>query len=142
MSVYNFEDLGPQHDQLLAEVTALGCDITQTIPNSKRIIGYGNGVNGYGPMGLLDLTNTEYVAEPHVIWFPWTTKRSKISLFKYVVEILAKTHEVLLNVQKEHILFFDHFAKQGYIRKIGYITNLPIVEEIHMYQYHKTQRDV
>jgi len=140
-SAHSFVDLGPEHEQLLAEVHAAGCDVSPIIPDATRMIGYGETKDGYRPICLLEITGTQYVAEPHVVWFPWTSTRSKISLFKHVVETLAKTHEVMLNVQKEYIQFYDHFAKQNYLRKIGYMTNIPIVEEIHMYQYHKTQKD-
>jgi hypothetical protein len=126
-------DVGPEHDNILA-VAALECDLTPQIPNARRMIGYGDTKYGYGPACVMDITATEYVAEPHVIWFPWTTSQNKIVNFKWAMQMLAETHEVLLNVAKEHAPFFDHFTKRGFLRKAGHLTNMPIVEEIHMYQ--------
>lgn len=101
------------------------------------MIGYGNTKHGFGPACVLDLTGTEYVAEPHVVWFPWTSAKDRVVNFKWAMDLLAESREVLLNVAKEHAPFFDHFAKKNYLRKIGYIENLPIVEEIHMYQVNR-----
>lgn len=130
---HRLEDVGPQHTNLLA-VAALECDLTPQIPGARRMIGYGHTKHGFGAACVLDITATEYVAEPHVIWFPWTRPQDRIVNFKWAMNLLAETHEVLLNVAKEHAPFFDHFAKKGFLRKAGFLNNMPIVEEIHMYQ--------
>ena len=131
------EDVGPQHVGLLAAAALGGCDLQEMVPNARRLIGYGDTKYGYGPACVLDLTGTPYVAEPHVVWFPWTGPKDRVVNFRWAMDLLAQTHEVLLNVAKEHAPFFDHFAKKKYLRKIGHIENLPIVEEIQMYQVNR-----
>jgi hypothetical protein len=135
-------EYSPEHAGLLAAATLEGCDFTELVPNAQRYVGYGNTKYGYGPACVLDLTGTQYVAEPHVVWFPWTSARDRVLNFKWCMNLLAETREVLFNTAKEHAPFFDHFAKNGYIRKIGYIENLPIVEEIHMYQVNRRKLHV
>lgn len=138
-SAHKLEDIGPQHDNIMA-IAALECDLTPQVPNARRMIGFGNTKYGYGPACVLDITATEYVAEPHVIWFPWTRTQDRIVNFRWAMNMLAETHEVLLNVAKEHAPFFDHFAKKGFLRKAGFLNHMPIVEEIHMYQVIKGNR--
>ena len=130
-------DITDEHMPLLAAAALEGCDFTPQVPNARRLIGYGDIKYGYGPACVLDLTGTPYVVEPHVVWFPWTRAKDKIVNFKWAMSLLAETHEVLLNVAKDHAAFFDHFTKSNFIRKIGYIENLPIVEEVHMYQVNR-----
>lgn len=136
-SVHKLVDIAPEHAGLLAAAALEGCDFQELVPNARRMVGYGNTKYGFGPACVLDLTGTQYVAEPHVVWFPWVRPQDKIVNFKWAMNLLAETHEVLLNVAKEHAPFFDHFAKKGFLRKIGYIENLPLVEEIHMYQVNR-----
>lgn len=130
-------EYSPEHTGLLAAAALEGCDFQELVPNAQRYVGYGNTKYGYGPACVLDLTGTQYVAEPHVVWFPWTSAKDRVINFKWAMNLLAETREVLLNVAKEHAPFFDHFAKKGFVRKIGFIENLPIVEEIHMYQVNR-----
>lgn len=127
-------EIQQEHLPLLAAAALEGADFSEQVPHAKRYIGYGNTKYGYGPACVLDLTGTQYVAEPHVIWFPWTSAKDRLLNFRWAMDLLAETREVLLNVAKEAAPFFDHFAKKNYLRKIGYIENLPIVNEIHMYQ--------
>lgn len=126
-----FED---KHLPLIAAAKLAGVDTDQSVPGALRMIGYGETEQGYGPACILDLVYTDYVMEPHVTWFPWTGVKGKISNFKWAMTTMAESHQVLLNVQKSQMDFFEHFVKKGFLRKIGYIENLPIVEEIHMYQ--------
>lgn len=130
-------EIQQEHLPLLAAAALEGCDFSEQVPNATRYVGYGATKHGYGPACVLDLTGTQYVAEPHVVWFPWTSRKDRIINFKWAMSMLAETREVLLNVAKEHAPFFDHFARNKYLRKIGYIENLPIVEEIHMYQVNR-----
>jgi len=132
-SAHRLEDVGPQHIELLA-AAALEVDLTPSIPNARRMVGYGDTKYGFGPACVMDITATEHVAEPHVVWFPWTSPKNRIVNFKWAMNFLAQTHEVLLTVEKKHIEFFDHFTKKGFLRKAGFLTNMPIVEEIHLYQ--------
>ena len=111
-------------------------DITPCV-DGERFIGYGSTKYGYGPACILDLISTQYVAEPHVTWFPWTTTANRIVNFKWAMKHLAETREILLTVEKKQIEFFEHFVKKGLLRKVGYLKNLPLVEEIHMYQYER-----
>lgn len=114
-----------------------GVDVTPAV-QAERFIGYGNTKYGYGPCCILDLAGTQYVAEPHVIWFPWTSPSDRIVNFKWAMGHLAETRQVLLTVQKDQISFFEHFTKRGLLRKVGYIEDLPLVDEIHIYQYERT----
>lgn len=111
-----------------------GVDFGAAVPNATRLVGFGDTKHGYGPACVIDVLQSEHVVEPHVIWFPWTSPANRIVNFKWAMNLMAETHHVLLNVEKKYKSFFDHFAKQGFLRKIGYIEDLPIVEEIHMYQ--------
>lgn len=136
---HSLEYLAPHHQPLLAAAALAGVDMEPVIAGATRIVGYGNTKTGYGPACLIDLIQTEYVCEPHVIWFPWVRPQDKIINFKWAMNLMAQTHHVLLNIEKKHIAFFEHFVKKGYMRKIGVIEDLPIVEEIHMYQIKRSQ---
>lgn len=124
------------HGALLLMATLQGMD-TSPLVEGKRFIGFGDTKNGYGPACILDLVETDYVAEPHVSWFPWTTPANRIAHFKWAMEYLAQSKQVLLTVEKSQIGFFEHFVKRKVLRKVGVIKDLPIVEEIHMYQYER-----
>jgi hypothetical protein len=116
---------------------AEGIDVSP-LPGSERFIGFGNTKDGYGPACIVDLVGTEYVAEPHVTWLPWTTPGNRIVNFKWAMKHLAETREVMLIVEKAQMKFFEHFVKKGLLRKIGYVDNLPEIEEMHMYQYKRS----
>ena len=129
-----------KHGAILMAAALEGVDITPVVGGSERYVGFGDTTYGYGPTGILDIVGTEHVAEPHVTWFPWTTNANKVVNFKWAMLYLSKTREILITVEKAQMNFFEHFVKKGLLRKIGYLENLPIVEEIHMYQYRrKTQ---
>lgn len=130
----NLEYVGPQHTPLLVALALEGIDVSPVVGGATRMIGYGATKHGYGPACLLDLISTDYVVEPHIIWFPWTSSSQRVSHWKWAMRIMAKTHQILFNVEKKNISFFEHFTKKKLLRKIGVIQDLPIVEEIHMYQ--------
>lgn len=130
----NLEHVAPHHNGLLAALALSGVDTTPVVGGATRLIGYGETKHGYGAACILDLVGTEYVIEPHIIWFPWVSASQRIKHFKWAIELLRTTHHLMFNVQKSQIVFFEHFVKKGLIRKIGVIEDLPIVEEIHMYQ--------
>jgi len=130
----NLEYINDSHKGLLAALALDGIDTSPVVGGATRLIGYGDTKHGYGPACLLDIIQTEYVMEPHIIWFPWTTAGQRIAHFKWAVELMRQTHHLLFNVEKKHILFFEHFTRKGLLRKIGFIADLPLVEEIHMYQ--------
>lgn len=136
--MHNIELYNPaEHDALVCAAALEGIDCSPAV-EATRYIGYGNTKYGYGPACILDLCGTEHVAEPHVIWFPWLSAADKIVNFKWAMGYLAESREVFLTVQKDQISFFEHFVKRGILRKVGYLKNLPIVEEIHMYQYERS----
>lgn len=137
-SVHSIEAYNPAiHDSIIVTAALSGCDVSPAV-EGIRFIGYGPTKHGYGPACILDLAGTEHVAEPHVIWFPWTRPVDRIVNFKWAMKFLAETREVFLTVQKDQIKFFEHFVKKGLLRKVGYLENLPIVGEIHMYQYKRS----
>lgn len=131
---HSLEYLAPHHAPILSAAELSGVDTEAVVNGATRLIGYGNTKYGYGPACIIDVIATEYVMEPHVIWFPWVSPADKIVNFKWAMRLMIETHQVLLNVEKKYIPFFEHFVKKGFLRKIGYIENLPIVDEIHMYQ--------
>lgn len=134
MSERSLEYYAAHHAPILAAAALEGVDTSAVIQGATRLIGYGDTKYGYGAACILDIVQTPYVMEPHVIWFPWLRPSQRIAHFKWAMELMAETHQVLLNIEKKHIPFFEHFVKKGFLRKIGFIDNLPIVEEIHMYQ--------
>lgn len=136
-SAHSLEYLGEHHIPILNAAVLEGVDLEAVVPGATRIMGYGNTKYGYGPACVIDLVHTPYVMEPHVIWFPWTSTADKIINFKWAMGVMSETHQVLLNIEKKDKSFYDHFTKKGFLRKIGYIVDLPIVEEIHMYQVKK-----
>lgn len=133
----NLEYLGEHHAALLAALSLCGIDVSPVVGGATRLVGYGETRHGYGPACLVDLIHTQYVMEPHIIWFPWTTPSQRMKHFKWAMGLMVQTHQVLFNVEKAQIGFFEHFVKRGLLRKIGFISDLPIVEEIHMYQVKK-----
>lgn len=130
----NLEYFAPRHEGLLAALTLEGIDTAPVVGGATRLIGYGETKHGYGPACMLDIIHTDYVMEPHILWFPWTSSMQRIAHFKWAMDLMTQSHQVLFNVEKKEIGFFEHFVKRGLLRKIGFIDNLPIVEEIHMYQ--------
>lgn len=126
-----------QHGAILYAAALEGVDTTPIVGGADRFIGYGSTKYGPAPACILDVVSTDYVAEPHVTWFPWVRASDKIVNFKWAVEYLSKDKQVFLTVQKDQKEFFEHFVKKGLLRKVGFIKDLPIVEEIHMYQYIK-----
>lgn len=133
----SLEAYGPQHGGLLAVLTFSGIDVSPVVGGARRLIGYGATKHGYGPACILDLIETDYVVEPHIIWMPWTNATQRLAHFRWSMPYLAAGRQVLFNVEKKEISFFEHFVKKGLLRKIGFIDNLPVVEEIHMYQVKK-----
>lgn len=132
--MHSLEYLAPHHEAILAAATLEGAELDSVVQGATRIIGYGNTKHGYGPACVIDLIQTEYVAEPHVTWFPWLSAADKIVNFKWAMNLMSEDRHVLLNIEKKHVSFFDHFVKRGFLRKVGVIEDLPIVEEIHIYQ--------
>lgn len=120
---------------LLYGIMVLGVDISICSPTAVRYIGYGDTPYGYGPICLFDVDGTEFVAEPHVTWLPWVTPRIKIESFKWAIKQLYKTHQVFLTVEKKETPFFEHFARKGFLRRVGHLEDLPTIGELHMYQY-------
>lgn len=135
-SAHNLEKYSEVHLPIIFAANLEGVD-TAPIVEGERFIGFGNTKYGYGPACIVDLVSTPYVAEPHVTWFPWTRPGDRIINFKWAMQHLAETKQVFLTVQKDQIKFFEHFVKRGILRKVGFINNLPIVDEIHMYQYER-----
>ena len=125
-----------EHAAILYAAALEDTDIAP-LPGGVRYIGYGDTAHGYGPACIVDDTGTNYMAEPHVTWFPWTTKANRIVNFKWAMSHLAETRQVLLTVEKSQIKFFEHFVKRGILRKVGHLEDIPEVDEIHMYQYRK-----
>lgn len=126
------------HAKLLYAAMLDGVDVSPMVGGAERYIGYGATKHGYGPACIMDLAGTEYVAEPHVTWFPWTSPGNRIVNFNWAMKHLAQTREVFLAVEKSQMKFFEHFVKKGVLRKVGHLENLPIVEEVHMYQFRRT----
>lgn len=135
------EPIGAHHQALLAAVALRKVDVSPAVEGCQRYVAHGETKHGFGPCGLVDIVSTDHVIEPHITWFPWTSARQRIGHFKWAMETMSQTHQVLLQVEKKEAPFFDHFARSGLLRKIGYISDLPIVKEIHMYQYNKEIAD-
>lgn len=121
-----------EHAALEQLVRALGVDTSPMVGGARYA-----GFMGDKLVCFLDAKHTQYVMEPHVIWMPWATPKERMECFKWAMENLGQGREILLMIQKEHNSLFEHFAKRKYLRKIGFIDNLPkeAGEEIHMYQY-------
>lgn len=126
------EPLADYHWPILNVAHIAGCDTTQTIVGATRYMGY----NGKKAMCVIDLKETPYVAEPHVIWFPWCPPRLRMKGFKWLVAGLAKKKVVFLAVLKADNSLHEHYVKNGFIRKIGVLDKLPedAGQEIHFYQ--------
>lgn len=134
---HSLEVLSDIHAPILAAAALEGVDVSATLGAVERYVCYGRTKYGYGPIGIMDIVGTQYVAEPHMTWFTWTSDVSRVTGFKRAMEYLAKTREVFLTVEKKEAAFFDRFVKRGLLRKVGFLEDMPIVEEIHMYQYRR-----
>lgn len=133
----NIQKYNPQeHDSILAIAAFNGVDTTRA-QDTDRYIGYGPTKHGYGPACIVDAAENEHAVEPHVIWFPWVRDRDIISNFKWSLEYFGKTKEVILTTEKAENALFEKFVKNGLLRKVGYIENLPDIEEAHIYQYRR-----
>lgn len=128
------EPVGEQHRDVLTAAILAGVDVSPC-PNAERFIGYGDTLYGYGPACVVDVAGTEYVAEPHVTWFPWVGPKDMINNFKWAMAHLNKTKQVMLVTEKKGNSFFEHFVKRGVLRKVGHLKNIPLVDEVHFYQY-------
>lgn len=138
-SAHNLIPVAPSDKALIYAAALAGVDVSPC-EGAERFIGYGDTKHGYGPACIVDICGTPFVAEPHVTWFPWTSAANRITNFKWAMDYLAETRQVMLTVEKDQMAFFEHFVKRGVLRKIGYLRNLPVVEEIHMYQYERGQQ--
>lgn len=117
-----------------------GCNVAPAI-EGDRFIGFGNAKNGFGPVCIVDVKETPFVAEPHVTWFPWTPAKERIAAFKWAMEYYGQEKEVLLIVAKPSYNLHEHFVKRGLLRKIGFIDHMPEgTEQIHMYQYNRGRK--
>lgn len=135
--MHSLERYNPDvHTSILYAAAMDGVD-TALLEGGERYIGFGDTKYGYGPACILDVVSTPYVAEPHVTWMPWTRPKDRIVNFKWAMNYLSETRQVFLTVEKKEIAFFEYFTKRGLLRKVGFLNNLPIVEEIHMYQYER-----
>lgn len=134
---HNLEPYTDAHACILSAAALEGVDTSPMVGGADRFIAFGKTKYGYGPGCILDLVSTPYVVEPHVTWFPWVSLKDRYLHFKWAMEYLGAEKEVFLTVTKEQKVFFDHFVEKKLLRKVGYINNLPIVEEIHMYQYER-----
>jgi hypothetical protein len=128
------EPVTENHIGILMAASLAGVDI-ELCPGAFRMIGYGDTSYGYGPACIVDVAGTEFVAEPHVTWFPWVGTKDKITNFKWAMEFLAQNRQVFLMTEKKEAAFFEHFVKKGLLRKVGHLENIPLVDEVHMYQY-------
>lgn len=128
------EHINESHAGIIMAAGMAGVDISPC-PGAIRMIGYGDTNYGYGPACIIDLCGTEFVAEPHVTWFPWVGAKDKIRNFKWSMDYLYKERQVFIMTEKSEKDFFEHFVKKGLLRKVGYLDNLPEVEQVHMYQY-------
>lgn len=131
---HKLEPIGPHHSGIIMAAALANIDVSPC-PGAQRFIGYGDTSHGYGPACIVDLAGTEYVAEPHVTWFPWVGTKDKIVNFKWAMDYLAESRQVLIITEKAEAEFFDHFVKKGLLRKVGHLEDIPKVEEVHMYQY-------
>lgn len=136
MSAHNIVPIDHSHTGLIFAAALEGLDVSPCV-GGQRFIGYGDTKYGYGPACILDVAGTEYVAEPHVVWFPWTSKANRIVNFKWAMKYLAQTRQVFIIVEKGENAFHEHFVKKGILRKVGYLKDIPIVDEVHMYQYER-----
>lgn len=134
LSEHKLEPVNENHTGLIMAAALAGVDVSPC-PNAQRMIGYGDTKHGYGPACIVDICGTEYMAEPHVTWFPWTSPKDRIKNFKWAMDYLAQNKQVFLMTEKAEKSFFDHFVEKGLLRKVGHLINIPEVEEIHMYQY-------
>lgn len=125
------------HDGMLMAALLEGCDTRCHVEGAERMIVHGKTKHGLGPIGVVDLVSTPYINEPHVAWFPWTTPAAKIQAFKWAMKLWGKDKRVVLYVKKDQTSFFDHFVKNGLLRHAGYLEDIPLVEEIHIYQYNR-----
>ena len=130
----SLEPLDEHHFPLLAHAAMLGTNITAP-EGTTRYIGYGYTKQGYGAACIADVIETEYIVEPHVIWFPWTSPRDRMKNFEWAVEFFAKEKPVFLIAQKDQMNMFEWYTKKGFLRKVGHLNNVTRIEEIHMYQY-------
>jgi len=126
----------PEFDSVLATATLAGCDISPVI-ECNRFIGIGSLGGKRIIFCILDVKETPYVAEPHVIWLPWIPPKERMKAFKWAMQYYGSTKQVLLIVLKANNSLFEHFTKKRFLRKIGIIDHLPEEAggEIHMYQY-------
>lgn len=133
----SLEPFAEYHIPLLAHAVMMGTNITQA-EWSERFIGYGDTVNGFGAACIIDIIETPYLLEPHIIWFPWTSPRNRVENFKWGCDHLSKLNPLFFTVQKDQMSFFEHFTKNKMLRKVGYLKDIKEIEEIHMYQYYRS----
>lgn len=62
---------------------------------------------------------TPLLAEPHVLWFPWASKRNKLECTVGFLVELKKRVPFFIPAMERDVSFFRHVGKYGVLRQVG-----------------------
>ena len=71
------------------------------------------------PVGIVTVTEFNFYAWPHVVWFPEATSRHRIECTVHYLCELKKVMPAMIIPEKQDVPFFRHVCKYGVLRPVG-----------------------
>lgn len=76
---------------------------------------------GNMPVGLITVQENDFLAYPHVIWYPEASPRNKIEIGVKFFRDLKKDRLGLVTALESDVSYFRHLGKYGLLRQVGKI---------------------
>ena len=79
---------------------------------------------GIIPIGVIGSDHYFDAIMPHVLWFPWATKRTKLECIARFVENMRRSHTVIIFSEYRHEEFWKWLGYLGLIAKACRLENV------------------
>jgi hypothetical protein len=71
------------------------------------------------PVGLLAGTVDDRRLTPHVLWFPWASKRNRLEAVVKFLNVARRDFVVLVWARRDEAKFFECVARHGILKRMG-----------------------